>query len=258
MKIVMIGAGGLASNLAPALRAAGHEVIAVYSRTMASASTLAAAIGSRPYDTIADLPVKADCFMMAVKDSALAEVLAELVKGREEQLFVHTAGSVPMSLLADCAVNCGVFWPMQTFSRQRRVGFADVPVFIEGSSTDVLAKLELLAGSIGSRVCRLSSEERKYMHLAAVFACNFTNHCYALAARILEQHGVPFGVMLPLIGETARKVQEVHPVAAQTGPAVRYDENVIGRQIALLQGQPEMQAIYEMLSQSIHHTATGK
>ena len=121
-----------------------------------------------------------------------------------------------------------------------------------------MATLQTLAASISGSVYELTTEERKYLHLAAVFACNFANHCYDMAASVLEQHGLPFSVMLPLIDETARKVHDLHPRQAQTGPAVRYDENVIRMQTALLTGSPELQHIYEILSQNIHQYACDK
>jgi predicted short-subunit dehydrogenase-like oxidoreductase (DUF2520 family) len=214
----------------PALQQAGHEVSSINSRTLEN------------------LPEEADVFIIAVKDSALQEVICRATKGREQQLFVHTAGSMPMSLFEGYTNRFGVFYPMQTFSKERLVSFADIPVFIEGDN----AVLRPLAESITHSVYELSSADRKYLHLSAVFACNFVNHCYALSAELLEKHGIPFSVMLPLIDETARKVHQLHPLEAQTGPAVRYDENVIRMQSSLLADSPSLQEIYNLLSVSIH------
>jgi predicted short-subunit dehydrogenase-like oxidoreductase (DUF2520 family) len=230
MRVVLIGRGRLATNLLPALQQAGHEVSSINSRTLEN------------------LPEEADVFIIAVKDSALQEVISRATKGREQQLFVHTAGSMPMSLFEGYTNRFGVFYPMQTFSKERLVSFADIPVFIEGDN----AVLRPLAESITHSVYELSSADRKYLHLSAVFACNFVNHCYALSAELLEKHGIPFSVMLPLIDETARKVHQLHPLEAQTGPAVRYDENVIRMQSSLLADSPSLQEIYNLLSVSIH------
>jgi len=234
VKVVLIGRGRLATNLLPALQQAGHEVVSINSRTLEG------------------LPLEADVFIVAVKDSALEEVIRRATKGREQQLFVHTAGSMPMSLFEGYTSRYGVFYPMQTFSKERLVDFAEIPLFIEGDDPAI----RQLAESISRRVYELSTEARKYLHLSAVFACNFVNHCYALSAALLEQHGLPFDVMLPLIDETARKVHELHPHDAQTGPAVRYDENVIRMQTALLADNPELQQIYELLSLDIHRKAS--
>ena len=143
----------------------------------------------------------------------------------------------------------GVLYPMQTFSRSRAVRFREIPVFVE-SPTDESLLLEL-ASQLSERACALDGERRRLLHLAAVFACNFVNHMYDLADGILTGAGLPFDVMLPLIDETARKVHQLRPRPAQTGPAVRYDRNVMERQIELLpDGQDRL--IYELLSKSIH------
>ncbi len=237
MKTVLIGRGRLATNLERALRDAGHEVVSINSRTLEG------------------LPRQADVFVIAVKDSALQDVIAEATKGREDQLFVHTAGSMSLSLFEGHTKRYGVFYPMQTFSKERQADFSVIPLFLEASSTETMAVMQALAGSISRSVYQLTTDERKFLHLAAVFACNFANHCYDMAATVLEQHGLPFSVMLPLIDETARKVHELHPRQAQTGPAVRYDENVIRMQANLLAETPEWQHIYELMSQHIHEYA---
>jgi predicted short-subunit dehydrogenase-like oxidoreductase (DUF2520 family) len=258
MQIVLIGAGKLATNLAHALRLAGHRLICVYSRTLESAQQLADKLDCPAVSDVSLLPAEADLFVFAVKDDALAMLVPQVVKGREEQLFVHTAGSMPMSVFQDSAHHYGVFYPMQTFSKERLVDFREIPVFIEGSDTATVDTLRLLAESISSRVCQLSTDERRYLHLAAVFACNFANHCYALSAALLERHGLSFDIMLPLIDETARKVHTLHPFDAQTGPAVRYDEQVIGSQMQLLADNPLVRDIYALLSRSIHEIHQSK
>ena len=245
MKVALIGRGRLATNLQRALITAGHDVASVNSRTLDG------------------LPPSADVYVIAVKDSALTDVITAVTKAvvagdgsvaaSHAPVFVHTAGSMPMSLFEGQASRYGVFYPMQTFSKERVVDFAEIPIFLEASDDASLAVLRTLADSITRRVYELSSTDRQYLHLAAVFACNFTNHCYAMAAKILEQHGLPFDVMLPLIDETARKVHELHPRQAQTGPAVRYDENVISHQTELLADIPQMKDLYERLSQSIYN-----
>lgn len=252
MRVVLVGAGRLATNLGQALYKAGHHIVSVYSRTIVSAQMLAQQIDSQPTDSVSTLPVEADLFIIAVKDSVLPHVIDSLVQGREDQLFAHTAGSMTMSLFEGKARRYGVFYPMQSFSKERQVDFREIPVFLEGSDEQSLRQLRILAESISDAVYDLSSEERKYLHLSAVFACNFANHCYALAAQILEEHGLPFSVMLPLIDETARKVHQLHPRDAQTGPAVRYDENVMKKQKQLLSHHGDIQDLYDRLSQSIH------
>ena len=136
-------------------------------------------------------------------------------------------------------------------SKQREVDFREIPFFIEASTPEDTELLKAVAATLSERVYEADSEQRKSLHLAAVFTCNFTNHMYALAADLLEKYHLPFDVMLPLIDETARKVHELKPKAAQTGPAIRYDENVINNHLGMLSDDVEMQRLYELISRSI-------
>lgn len=253
-KIVLIGAGNVATHLGQALHKVGYKIVQVYSRTEASASVLAAALSADYTVNIEEIRCDADIYMVALKDTALQELAPRLVRGREKALFVHTAGSMPMDLWKDWACRYGVLYPMQTFSKQREVDFSTVPFFIEASASEELLLLHELAGKLSPKIYEATSQQRKHLHLAAVFACNFVNHMYALSMQILRQQGLPFEVMLPLIDETARKVHQLSPVEAQTGPAIRYDENVINKHLELLAGDPSVQELYEKISKSIHNT----
>ena len=237
MRIVLIGRGRLATNLEHALLSAGHEVASVNSRTLES------------------LPLEADVFIVAVKDAALADVIREATKGRESQLFVHTAGSMPMDMFKGLTAHYGVFYPMQTFSKERLVDFNDISVFLETNDDASMERLKMLATTLTTHIYELDSEGRKHLHLAAVFACNFVNHCYALSAEVLAAKGLPFSVMMPLVDETAQKVHELAPKDAQTGPAVRGDQNVMQMQANMLAGKPAVKQIYEALSSDIQRLA---
>ena len=250
-RIVLIGAGNVATHLGLAFQAKGCEIVQVYSRTEESAKDLAERL-QVPYTvSLEEVSVDADLYIVAVKDAALQEVIPSLVKGREDALFVHTAGSISMDVWKGCARRYGVFYPMQTFSKLRMVDFSSVSFFVEASGSDELRFLKELAMSLSPKVYEASSEQRRYLHLAAVFACNFTNHMYALSASLLEKQGLPFDAMLPLIDETARKVHELPPVQAQTGPAIRRDENVMDKHLAMLSEEPVMREIYEKISKNI-------
>lgn len=251
MRIVFVGAGRLATNFALALSRAGHQIAAVYSRTMESAERLAHLVGSEATDSIGALPRAADAFIISVKDDALAAVASSLAVGRQDQVFLHTSGAVSMAA-ADAVAHYGVVYPLQTFSKERQVDFSRVPFFIEASDAVAHEVAFGLATSLSSRVQVLSSAERRRLHLAAVFACNFSNHCYALAAEVLARCGLTFDVLLPLIDETTAKVHHMSPHDAQTGPAVRYDENVIRAHRQLLADEPQLLAVYMELSRSIH------
>ena len=251
MNIVLVGAGRLATQLGKALSQNGHSIQAVFSRTMEAADALSGVVGGFSTDNISQLPYEADAYIIAVKDSVLQALIPALAEGREQCCFFHTAGSVPLSVFGGLS-HCGVIYPMQTFSKERDVDFSTVPVFIEGSDDLALKRARHIAATVSQRVMELSSEDRRHLHLAAVFACNFSNHCYALAATILERRGLPFDVMLPLIAETARKVETMPPRQAQTGPAVRYDQNIIEAQKQLLAGEEMARQVYDVMSRSIH------
>ena len=190
--------------------------------------------------------------MVAVKDAVLADVVSEACRGREEKVFAHTAGSMPIDIFNGQARHYGVLYPMQTFSKQRKVDFSLIPVFTEYNDAKANSLITALANSLSDKVTALSSADRRHLHLAAVFACNFANHCFSLAADVMERHGMTFDMLLPLIDETVEKVHEMHPLRAQTGPAIRYDENVLSRQRSLLDGDDLAQTIYDTMSKSSH------
>lgn len=247
--VVLVGAGNVATHLGRALQETGCEVRAVYSRSEASARVLAAELGTRLMTDLADLP-DADLFLLSVKDDALPGVAAQLCPRHPGSLFAHTAGSVPMSLFGGLARRYGVIYPLQTFSRQRRMDISFVPLFVEASDAAALAALTDLARSLSRYVVEMDSATRRQMHLSAVFVCNFVNHLYALGEQIMDRCGLPFDLLLPLIDETARKVHELSPRRAQTGPAVRGDKAVMDAQTAMI-GDPDMRELYRMMCKSI-------
>ena len=255
MKIVFIGAGRLAFNLGRAMLAAGHDILQVYSRTMESASAMAMTVGGMPTTDVTSITGDADVYIVAVSDAAMPELIPLVCKGREHKVFVHTAGSMPVDVFGGMALHYGVLYPMQSFSKECEVDFGGIPCFIEANDDYAMDVIKRLAASVSEKVTPLSSEDRKYLHLAAVFACNFVNHCFAISSDILAAHGLGFDVMYPLIDETVRKVHSIEPAKAQTGPAIRYDENVIRSQSALLRGNPLVKDIYERMSMSIHRKA---
>lgn len=250
--IVFVGAGNLATNLAKALYRKGFRIVQIFSRTEESARSLALQVEADYATDLKELTGDAKLYIVSLKDAAFVELLPQIAEGKEHALLVHTAGSIPMSVWEGHTQRYGVFYPMQTFSKQREVKFDEIPFFIEAKTAEDVALLKAIAATLSDHVYEASSEQRKSLHLAAVFICNFTNHMYALAADLLEKYQLPFNVMLPLIDETARKVHELAPRDAQTGPAVRYDKNVIENHLAMLADLPALQEIYKLMSKSIH------
>lgn len=252
MKIALIGAGNVATCLGPRLKEAGHEITAVYSRTVESARILADRLGATFTTDLKAVPAS-DAAIVMLKDDALKELAPAIADSLKDSLLLHTAGSVPMDIWYTAgAMKYGVLYPMQTFSKTSVIDWSQVPLFIEGSSDPVLESIKQLALSISPDVTPLSSEGRKKLHLAAVFTCNFSNHMYAIAEQLLADEGVPFRVMLPLVRETARKVETMSPKDAQTGPAIRGDRKVIDEHLALLKDNPEFAELYRLISTDIN------
>ena len=255
--VVFIGAGNLATNLAKALHRRGFRIAQVYSRTDASAQALARVVEARSTTRLSEVIPDAQLYIVCLKDEAFVQLLPEMVRGREKALWVHTAGSIPLSVWQGHAQRYGVLYPLQTFSKQREADFSWIPVFIEGHSAEDVRFLKDVAATLSTDVRQADSRQRKSLHLAAVFACNFTNHMYALSAELLRKHRLPFDLLLPLIDETASKVHRLEPLSAQTGPAVRYDTNVIDEHLCMLADEPDVQTLYRLLSKSIHRLANS-
>lgn len=252
MKIAIIGAGNLATHLGRALLENGHDILQVYSRTMQSALALAQQVGGTPINNIDYLTYQADVYIVSISDAALPELIPNICRGREEHVFLHTAGSIPMDVFKGITLHYGVLYPLQTFSKDREIDFREVPCFVEGNDASTLRVITSLAESVSKYVEPMNSEDRKYLHLSAVWACNFVNHCYDVASEVLEKRHIPFNVLLPLIDETAQKVHNLSPKQAQTGPAKRYDQNVIRAQAQLMKPDPLLKDLYERMSVSIH------
>ena len=249
--IVLIGAGNVATQLGIALQEKGFPIVQVYSRTLNSAKILGEKLHTNYTNDIQQLNQKADIYIFALKDSVLPEILKELpaVSG----LLIHTAGSLPLDIFKESySRRYAVLYPLQTFSKNRKISFDSIPFFIEANSIEDENLLEEIAFTLSDKVIRLSSEKRKQLHLAAVFACNFSNYIYTCAANILEKQDLPWEFLLPLIQETANKVKELHPKEAQTGPAIRYDQNVINKHLEMLSEEPNQQELYKQISQSIY------
>jgi predicted short-subunit dehydrogenase-like oxidoreductase (DUF2520 family) len=247
--IVIIGSGNLASNLGPALSAAGKKIVCVYSRNLENARTLASICKAKYTNQIKEIPRTADLYIIAINDSAIKEISEHLtgLKG----IVVHTSGSVSISVFPESIKSHGVFYPLMTFSKHNKVSFADIPICMEANSGGVFAALHILANSISNNVIEISSEKRKMLHLAAVFACNFTNVNYSIAEDMLRQNGLSFDLLKPLIIETANNNLIGNPSENQTGPAFREDYIIMHQQMQQLKEMPEYKELYELMSKLI-------
>lgn len=252
-RIVLLGAGNVAHHLAPALLNAGLNLCQIYSRSIESARELGKKTGiSYTADLFAVYP-DCDIYIFCVSDDALLSLFKGL-RINKNALLLHTSGTLPLSIFKSYADNYGVLYPLQTFSRKRVLNFSEVPLCIEASNENARSVLRAVAEKLSGQVKEISSEKRERLHLAAVFANNFTNHLYGIAGKMLEEEGLDFSLLRPLIFETAHKVMLLSPEEAQTGPARRNDESILGRHKALLKNDRKLSALYSLLSDSIKET----
>jgi predicted short-subunit dehydrogenase-like oxidoreductase (DUF2520 family) len=252
MKVVVIGAGNVATHLAKAIYAANVQVAQVWSYHNENAQTLANQINAKAIANLSEIDLEADICLISIKDDAIADIANQLKNFRG--LIAHTSGAVNLNVFESQFENYGVFYPLQTFSKSKEINFEDIPLCLEANNGSALNKLKELAGKLSKNIVEINSEKRKILHLAAVFACNFTNHLYALADEILKANQLNFDILRPLIAETAAKVQHAFPLDVQTGPAIRSDEQTLIKHQQLLLQQPQLLDIYKTLSDSIKKT----
>ena len=244
MQIVLIGSGNVAFHLAKAFTEAQIPISQIFGRNTTELQKISEQF-SIPFstETLAD----ADLYIISVSDSSIAEVSA-LIKN-ENALVTHTSGSVSREALSG-NYRKSVFYPLQTFSKSKNLDYSKIPFFIDAENENDEEILKNLASKISKNVMLANDEKRKYIHLTAVFACNFVNHLYARAKEISDSQGIPFDYFLPLIDETTQKIHELEPKLAQTGPAIRNDEKVLKLHESLLTDEEKLK-IYKTLNESI-------
>lgn len=247
MQVVFIGSGNTATVLGRQLKAAGHVITGVYSKTVAHAQQLAVELNAHYGDAEA-VTANADIYIIAVNDDSIAATAGRLqVRGK---IIVHTSGSVPCTVLSAATENYGVLYPLQSL-RKQAVHQPAIPFLVNGSNAQVLQQVKLLAQSISAMVEEATDEQRLKLHLAAVVVSNFTNHLYALAQQFCQQQQVPFNTLVPLIQEVANRTAQYSPAVMQTGPAARGDMATITKHIALLNTYPLLQKMYIQATDSI-------
>lgn len=251
--VVIVGSGNVAEALAEAVARSGADLVQVCARNASRAQAIAEAAGCG-WAALPEGPAPADLYLIAVSDRAVGEVASRLAFPTGA-VVAHTAGCVELGALPATILRRAVFYPLQTFTRGRRVGFSEIPVLLEASDAGTYARLEDFALRLTSRVIPASSALRARVHLAGVFANNFANHMYAVGERIVREAGLDFDVLRPLIAETAAKALDApSPARVQTGPAVRGDRTTQERHEELL-GDETLRIIYRTISQNIWETS---
>ena len=249
LNFCFIGAGNLAANLSLALFKKGFNISQVYSRTIHSAKMLAEKVESSFTVSTDEIDMSSDIYVVALKDDAIDEVLSQI--DFQNKLVIHCAGSLPLSVLQKYSSNTGVFYPLQTFLKSRMISFENIPVFVEASSKENEEIILSVARKISKIVTVLDFEKRQMLHVSAVFACNFVNYFYTIAAELLESKDISFDALRPLIMETAEKVMTMEPGKAQTGPAMRFDKNIMEKHLSLLNSNKDYQELYMSVSKGI-------
>ncbi|GAA5587288.1 hypothetical protein Acal01_02456 [Acinetobacter calcoaceticus] len=259
MKISLIGSGRVAFHLAQALLAQGHNIVQVYARDFNKTQKFAEKIQAKACQSLQQFQ-STDLIILAVSDSAIAELVKQVHELFPETLMIHTSGSTDIEVISHVHEKAGVFYPLQTFSLERDVDWTATPLFVEAVADVDQKLLSDLANSLSNRVYQYTSKQRLTLHLAAVFACNFSNYCFDMAKQIVDAEQVDFSLLYPLIVETAKKATENDPMQMQTGPAMRGDQNILAmHQNLLAQAErDDLKDIYQLLSDGIlqrHHSA---
>lgn len=249
--IVLVGSGRIAWHLGKRLKVKGLPIAQVLNRTAGHAQSLAAALGADWTDDWAQVRPDADWILIAVRDDAIDDVAAALAPYAPDALATHTSGATPSTVLAPHFWRHGVFYPLQSFSMERTPVWSKIPFCVDSSDEEGLLFLKKTAKIIGNLVYRVNDEQRAQLHVAAVFANNFANHCFSIAEKILDAEDLPFEMLHPLMEETLAKALHDSPERMQTGPAVRGDTDTMQRHLTLLDKHPEWQELYARLSKSI-------
>ena len=250
--IVIIGAGNVATHISRHFFTRGHRIQCIYSRTEESAKALAGELETEGTADPEQVPRKADFFILCVPDRSVAEVAKQFMD--REGIWLHTAGALPMDLFQGIAEEFGVLYPLQSLSRDRKIRIGHIPFLVEASSLMVLEKIQDLTRSISEKVEVADSQTRLMVHLAAVFANNFSNHMVHVAQQILEEARLDPGLLEPMLEETFQKLREMDPRAAQTGPAVRGDIETMNKHRELLKDHPEWEKLYTFISREIERS----
>ena len=245
IKVVLIGAGNVGFHLFQAIyKSEKAEVIQWFNRN--KETIIPHSKDTSITDKLSELQ-SADIYLISVADTSIRDISIQL--NAQDGIVAHTAGSVPVDVLKTHK-NYGVFYPLQTFSKQKKIDFKQLPLCLEANNDSSYTSLELLAKTLNSPCYKIDSKQRKALHVAAVFVNNFTNHLYAIGEEICNEHNLPFSILEPLIAETASKVKTLSPKIAQTGPALRNDLITLENHLDMLT-QKKHQELYNLLTKSI-------
>jgi len=243
--IVLIGSGNLATQLSLSLVNNGYNIIQVWSQHLKNANKLANKLNCNATDSLKNL-VKADLYIIAVKDDKIKSIVNTITVDD----IVHTSGGTDIDIFDNRFNNFGVFYPLQTFNKEIDINFDNIPICIEANNKEFVSKLNKLAESLSKSITVLNSKQRKKLHVAAVFACNFSNHMYTNAYNLLKEDNIDFKLLIPLINQTILKLNDNKPEDVQTGPAKRKDVRLIKHQLGIISNK-KTKDLYQFITNSI-------
>ena len=246
--IILVGSGNVSTHLGIALKNCNYNIVQVYSRNIENAKKLAQKLNTDFTNDLAQLK-STDLIIVSVNDDTISTVLSKL----KNTAIVHTSGSVGMDVFEPNFSDFGVFYPLQTFNTDIELTISEISFCIEGNSKAFEKELIIIAKNLSSNVITMNSEQRKQLHIAAVFACNFSNKMFSIADDLLTEKDIDFKILLPLINQTIAKLNTNKPKTVQTGPAIRKDMHVIQEHINLIQ-QEDIKELYQKISNSIIKT----
>lgn len=250
-KISFIGSGNVATHLAKAFSKNGIIVHQIYSQTCDNSEVLAWQSNSVYTCNLDELDMNVDLFIFAVKDDVIKELSKFILQKNPQAKVVHTSGSVGIDVF-DNAENTGIFYPLQSFSKTKKIDITAVPFLITSENISFKNELIALAKLLSEKVYEYTDEQRKHLHIAAVFVNNFSNHLFALAQDYCEKHQIDYQLLMPLIHETITKIDTILPKQAQTGPAIRNDHEIIAKHLEILKKEnKKLFNIYKILTDSI-------
>jgi predicted short-subunit dehydrogenase-like oxidoreductase (DUF2520 family) len=249
--IVLLGSGKVATNLGQRLKDKGLNIVQVYSRNLENAKKLGNALLCNFSDDIHTIVTDAHLYIIAVSDDAIVPLSASLSERLKNNLVVHTSGATDSIVLAPYFSKYGVFYPLQSFSGTNKIVWSKIPLCIDAKNKQDEILLKKLSRQIETKTMLLNDVQKANLHVAAVFANNFTNHCLSIAEQLLKDKQLPFELLYPLITATFEKVIQQSPLNVQTGPAIRSDSKTIEKHLNLLEKETFPYKIYQLMSESI-------
>jgi len=251
MKVSFIGSGNVATHLATALnKISGISILQIVSKNKSHAKNLAMQVKADYTDELARIKTNFDLLIFAVNDDSLLEIVKE-IDLPDNKLLCHTSGSIPSTIFENITRKFGVLYPLQTFSKNKSIDWKDVPLLITSSDDATEKRLSHLARQLSKNTELITDEQRFALHVAAVFASNFSNAALTVSQLLCEENNVDFNLLYPLITETFDKALRIGPKFAQTGPAKRGDESVMARHLTFLQGKEIESQMYKLNSKYI-------